>query len=413
MNNLKKNNYKEIAFQFLFITLFVIFLFPYAITSGSTLIAANYSFFLFPIIIVIFKGTLKLPRENTAILIVIYFVILIISTLYSNQNINLLDRRLISFVLFMSIFFYLVINIDKNMLKAFKIAIVVISLGFIIFKISRYASIVIFETREAGNLKALVGWGRFGFVYIFGFWITVFYKPTSMLSYILKNVFIVMFIIGISITYSKSTMLSLLISLVFYYFMQYKLIKKIFYFIFISVSIFGFYILLQQVCPTAEEAFISDRNFCSMAPKLSDIIDIDSSIIDRLSMINSSEGFRVFMFLEIFKYVLFNPFTGSGFLGCWIIFASGECSAHSQYGDVLFRTGFIGLFIYLYILFQVFKYLKKYHRDLFFGFIGALIFGAFNETFKLSQGAFILTFLIGIALSKKQKIKFDEIKKVN
>tara|TARA_B100000795_G_scaffold269901_1_gene261022 strand:+ start:6404 stop:7615 length:1212 start_codon:yes stop_codon:yes gene_type:complete len=403
MNNLKKNKYKEIAFQFLFITLFVIFLVPYAITSGSRVIVANYSFFLFPIIIVIFKGTLKLPRKNTVMLMVTYFVILIISTLYSNQNINLLDRRLISFLLFMSIFFYLVINIDKNMLKAFKIAIVVISLGFIIYKISRYLSIVIFETSEGGNLKSLIGWGRFGFVYIFGFWITVFYKPTSKLLYMLKHIFIALFIIGIFITYSKSTMLSLLISLVFYYSMNYGLIKKIFYFAIIPVSIFSFYILFQQLCPGAEEAFISDRSFCSMTPKLGDIIDLNSSITDRLSMVNSSEGFRIFMFLEIFKYVLFNPFTGSGFLGCWIIFASGECSAHSQYGDVLFRTGFIGLFIYLFILFQVFKYLKKYHRDLFFGFIGALIFGLFNETFKLSQGAFILTFLIGITLSKKQK----------
>jgi O-antigen ligase len=189
--------------------------------------------------------------------------------------------------------------------------------------------------------------------------------------------------------------------------------RKIFYFITISFSIFIFFIFIEQLCPGAGDIFISDKSFCSMAPKLKDIIDLNSSLSDRLSMVNSSEGFRIYMFLEIFKYALLNPFTGSGFLGCWIMVASGDCSAHSQYGDVLFRTGFVGFFIYLYILFQIFRYLKKYHRDLFFGFIGALIFGVFNETFKLSHGAFILTFLIGLMFSKKQKMNSDDIKKVN
>ena len=346
-------------------------------------------------------------------MIVVYFAILIISTLYSNQNIILLDRRIASFVVFMSIFFYIAINIDKNMLKAFKISLVLISLGFIYYKISRYSSIVIFETSEGGNIKDLVGWGRFGFVYIFAFWITYFYKPSSKFFYILKNVIIVLLIIGIFITYSKSTMISFLITLSLYFFYFSNFRRIIFYFSLISISIFIFYILLQQICSGAEEAFIYDRGICSKLPRLGHIIDLEYSLSDRLSMRNTSEGFRVYMFLEIFNYVLINPFTGSGFLGCWIMYTSGLCSAHSQYGDDLFRTGFIGFLIYLFILFQVYKYLKEYHRDLFFGFIGALVFGLFNETFKLSHGAFILTFLIGLMLSKKKKTNFDDIKKVN
>ena len=42
-------------------------------------------------------------------------------------------------------------------------------------------------------------------------------------------------------------------------------------------------------------------------------------------------------------------------------------SAHNQYADVLFRTGFIGFYIYLYILYKVFIYLKDNHQDLFYG----------------------------------------------
>ena len=39
-----------------------------------------------------------------------------------------------------------------------------------------------------------------------------------------------------------------------------------------------------------------------------------------------------------------------------------KCSAHNQYGDVLFRTGFIGLFLYLYLLYKVFMHLKNNMR---------------------------------------------------
>ena len=79
-------------------------------------------------------------------------------------------------------------------------------------------------------------------------------------------------------------------------------------------------------------------------------------------------GFRVLLLGKIIDYVSLNPFTGSGFLGCWIMFDDLKCSAHNQYADVLFRTGFVGLYIYLYILYKIFVYLKHNHQDLFYGF---------------------------------------------
>ena len=102
-----------------------------------------------------------------------------------------------------------------------------------------------------------------------------------------------------------------------------------------------------------------------------------------------------------------NPFTGSGFLGCWVLNISlnpliytSNCSAHSQYADVFFRTGFLGFCVYIYILYRVLKYLKNSNRDLFFGFIAILIYSFVHETFKLSHGAFILTFFIGMTFNK-------------
>ena len=51
----------------------------------------------------------------------------------------------------------------------------------------------------------------------------------------------------------------------------------------------------------------------------------------------SSEGIRFYLAKEIGKFVLFNPFTGSGFLGSWILFNDLAGSAHNQYLDVLLR----------------------------------------------------------------------------
>ena len=116
---------------------------------------------------------------------------------------------------------------------------------------------------------------------------------------------------------------------------------------------------------------------------------------------NSSLGFRSFITEKIINFAISNPLTGSGFLGCWIMFENKVCSAHSQYLDVLFRVGIIGFFTYMYLLLVILKFLKNNHRDLFFGFISVLIYGFFHETFKLSHGGFIFSFLIVLAFNKK------------
>ena len=133
-------------------------------------------------------------------------------------------------------------------------------------------------------------------------------------------------------------------------------------------------------------------------------LDELSNLFQRFNNESTSEGFRIFLLGKILNFVLHNPFTGSGFLGCWIMFDDLKCSSHNQYSDVLFRTGYIGFIIYLYILFKIYKYLKDNHRDLFYGFIGTIIYGFFHETFKMSQGGFILAFLLGAMVSKRRVI---------
>ena len=85
------------------------------------------------------------------------------------------------------------------------------------------------------------------------------------------------------------------------------------------------------------------------------------------------------------------------------MFENSGCSAHNQYGDVLFRTGFFGFIVYIYFLFSILNHLRKKNRDLFFGFLAILIYGFVHETFKLSQGAFILAFLSAMTYNKRFK----------
>jgi O-antigen ligase len=103
----------------------------------------------------------------------------------------------------------------------------------------------------------------------------------------------------------------------------------------------------------------------------------------------------------IAEFVLQNPLTGSGYLGSWIMIDSLSGSAHNQYLDVFFRTGIIGFCCYLWLLYRLLRFLKFNEPSLFWGFVGVLIYGLFHETFKLSQGAFILSFLLGMMVQKR------------
>jgi O-antigen ligase len=80
-------------------------------------------------------------------------------------------------------------------------------------------------------------------------------------------------------------------------------------------------------------------------------------------------------------------------------------SAHSQYMDVFFRTGFFGLFIYMTLIFFILKEMYLKDKGLFFGFVSILVYGMFHETFKESQGGFIFAFFLGYAsyLHKSRK----------
>ena len=300
-------------------------------------------------------------------------------------------------ILFLSMFSFIFIDIDQKKIECFKCAVVIMVLSIIIIKIYKYFNL---DQSLLGAGKLLIGSSRYGFVYLFAFWILIFYQPTLKFSFFLKIVGIIIILMGIFLTYSRTTMLSFIFSYGLYFFytiFSYKnFVKSFLFMIFTAIFLIAIMFFSKTYFQSAMTIY-ENKFFVYFS------LEGFQSLLDRLDNTASSEGYRFFLLSKILNYVFSHPFTGSGFLGCWIMFENLQCSAHNQYADVLFRAGFIGFLIYIYILFKILKFLKIYHKDLFYGLTGVIIYGFFHETFKLSQGAFILTFLIGMMMTAQRK----------
>lgn len=412
MNYLKEKSYIEILHILGLVFLFSIFLYPSSfklIDVGR--VSINYFYILFPIFIVALRGKLIRPKIDISLIISFYIFVFFLGTLYQTELLEYLDRRLISFMIFISIFAFQLIKINNSMLEAFKYAIVLITIIFVIDRIEKFI-------RVGGNdatflLKSLVGSQRFGFIYLFAFWILFLNKFGSISLNILRYFLIFLVVFGLVLTFSRSSIISLLLSLVLFISSNLVLKKNIFslkmFFILFKYGIVSiiFLILLNQFVPYSFKFF--DTNlFTYLRGENFENLKFNSQF--------SSEGYRVFIWEKIFNYVSLNPITGSAYLGCWILLEYSACSVHNQYIDVFFRTGFIGFVIYMYMLIRIFNYLKFLHTDLFWGFVSVIIYGFFHETFKLSQGAFILSFLFCMTINSpiNNKLKnFVEKKIIN
>jgi O-antigen ligase len=130
--------------------------------------------------------------------------------------------------------------------------------------------------------------------------------------------------------------------------------------------------------------------------RLVDVVANPETVRAQLANPDMSPGIRVQIWRHILDFVSANPLTGAGFLGVWIIPSAKTGSAHNQYFDVLFRSGLPGFGMYLVLLFLLLRYLRRADQALFWGLVAVLIYGVFHETFKESQGAFVLAFLLGM-----------------
>jgi len=386
------------------IVFFTVALIPFSIDLNGQGISANYLFFLFPILILLGGKSLIFPQRLYVEFIAIYIAILCFATVYQYPLLDEFGRRLISFTIFMGMFVFMFVKITPRMVVSFKISVILVSLYFSIYSI--YAYIVEGAAVLGFSAKDVVGTQRIGFVYIVAFWLLLLFNTQTILMRFMKISAISCIFFGLILTFSRASVVALVGSLVVYNMLHsYERWRD--HKIFLSrsqlnilVMIFLFVAFLLVFFPVPLE-FFAERLFSNTTAAGDPVYDFVNP--------NASEGYRVWMFQKIMDFVMHNPFTGSGYLGVWIaVDEGGQGAAHNQYADVLFRTGILGFGIYLYILYKLGQYLYKDHLGLFYGYVGVLIYGMFHETFKESQGAFMLAFMVGMMscaqLSAKQRL---------
>ena len=400
---------------------FSIFLTPFSILIRGDNVSANYLFILFPFILFLFKKKLIQPPTIIKTIIGIYLFIFLICLIYQIEYYIFWERRVISFILFMSMFTFMFVKIDSHMVMAFKRSIILVSLIYSINSIGTYfmngGSALGYDI-----MRPIVQSQRYGFVLLFGFWLTVFYPTKTIISKVLKLLIIFIIFNGLGLTFSRSSVAGLLASittlaLVCLIKYKHKILnfnaKSIF-----TASVYTFTALLiafisYLIIPDYFEFFSQRLLKINISPQRDGFFPFPTYPLYNTYVYNqleSSEGYRIFMIGEVYKYLLTNPLFGSGYLGVWVMFDDLFGAAHNQLLDILFRTGIVGFPCFIYILIKIIKF-NYNNNDIatLISIVSILVIGIFHETFKLSQGAFIIAFLASLAFSKSTIIKKVEI----
>jgi O-antigen ligase len=372
--------------RLLFLTIvFAVFLFP--VTRGA--VSVNYSFVLFPVLACLRSGTVRRVPSSQLLAMGIFTMVLVVASVYQVALIDEGMRRLISFTVFMSIFAFTFTKIDSEMIRAFSIAVVVAGVAF-----SLHSLALLFAGGNLGfeQAKNLIGSQRYGFVYLLAFWLAYLSPQKGRARGIIRLILMLVLAAGLMLTFSRSSVVAFLSTGALYVLVRnWKWLKRpslmgiVKAIAFVAVVVLLFVLLLRLV-PLAF-AFFDERLFTFFA---------NGGLGGGLSDQTSSEGARLFLAQQIFEFVNRNPLTGSGYLGVWILPGINIGSAHNQFTDVLFRTGYVGFLAYCFLLIRTLDHFARERQPFFWGFVGILVYGMFHETFKESQGGFILAFSFGM-----------------
>ena len=377
--------------KFFLVLLFSIFFVKYSILINNQGVSINYLYFFFPIVTWLIKENFFVPSAEILLILLLYILIYFIWVLF-NINSNLNINSLFSFLVFINIFIFSFIKFNKDFINIFKISVVLISVLYSLDSI-----ITLFLNYDPSiNIKNITGSQRYGFILIFAFW-TLFLSKTNDSFKTVKFILLAIIIIGIILTFSRATFFSIVLT--FLIFIIFFMKKKNYVFQIKNLILFFSFLCLSIIVISLNlEIFKSIYNFYLFG--FLKIINLYSLVIEDASTLE-----RLMIYNNIFNYIFAsdNILLGSGFLGVWILNDDLINSAHNQYLDVLFRSGFIGFLLYLWILIRISIFLKKCDLSLFIGFVGVLVFGLFNETFKESQGSFLLSFLLGMYSSRGKK----------
>ena len=357
-------------------------------------ISINYIYVLLPFFLIFVKGKIQKPSRLIITLFVIFFFIFFLGMgLSLFEDYGLQARRISSYFIFTSIFFYSIIFIDENIVDAFKKAVILISCYYCLISLFNFFYL-------GGNMmgyeqKDLVGSQRYGFVYLFALFLLI--QDSSIYNKTLKNIGVTLLVVGSFLTFSRATIVAMVLTFILYLILEKKrtpsVNKKNKFLLFFKILFFTGCItaIMFYFFPVLLD-FFYERIIGRLLLK-SDNYEITDS--------ENSEGFRLQVWKSILTLVLKNPLTGSSYLGSYILKDVVVGSAHNQYFDILLRTGFLGFGAYLVLIVKLLKFLFNKKRIFFWAFVSVLMYGFFHETFKETQGAFILTFIIALYSNEK------------
>lgn len=366
--------------------LFCFFLIPITTDEG---LSVNYSFVIFPFAFILVKGQLQKPARYAVVAFILFTVIFFIGILNNLfENINLITRALISFLIFISALLFSFVSYKENIIISFKWAIVLTSIYFSLNSIYKFIKL---DTSDLGLIKELIGSQRTGFIHSMAIFLILIPNKNFKLKDVFKYSLVLIILIGLFLTFSRTPIISLVLTYLILSFSSFKfqrLLMPKWYFnlVFLSLAttlfIFLLYIIIPDIFLFFNERLI-EKFFLSPSQ-------------DAILNPETSEGTRVEIWKTILNYCILHPIQGSGYLGAYVLESKIVFgSSHSQYMDVLLRTGFIGILFYLFLIYRTSIEVYKVDKSLFWGFISILIYGLFHETFKESQGGFIFAFLFG------------------
>jgi O-antigen ligase len=356
-------------------------------------ISVNYSFLIVILLEVLVVKTLERPSLWLQYSMVLFFSIFAIATVLQYEFHPEAPRRLASFLLFMSMFAFTFVRITDTSIRAFKVAVVVMSLCLCLLSMYKFVSMGVVIAGE--EEKNEIGSQRIGFLYLMAFWLIYTTNVGRFLSlaFLGRALGLAVVLVGLLLTFSRSSLVALVLSAIAYYLVEFarfaikpskaalsRIVERITSLVILSV-------LMYMTFPGIFDFFAERLGEWLLDPEVRDA-DLDDP--------SASGGTRAVIARTVIDFVLQYPLTGSGFLGIWIATKDFVGSAHNQYLDVLFRTGVLGFGLYVWIILRVSWNLYRRDQALFWGFLGCLLYGVFHETFKESHGAFLLAFLIGM-----------------
>ncbi|MDA1306150.1 MAG: O-antigen ligase family protein [Acidobacteria bacterium] len=359
---------------------------------GVDELSVNYLFVLVPVAWVVSRGRVEHLPPLLQMAAVVFGLVFVLSIVIAPDQVDLLARRVASFLVFVTFLAFSFVRLRAEDVDAFKLAVVTMSVAF-----SLYAIFAFLEASAAGPVhfeaKNLVGSQRYGFVYVAGLWILLLGQRRGGRAQIVRLAGLIVVTAGLGLTFSRSAFIATVGSIAL--FAAARVVQRV---VKLEIKIPGPKVIVGLVFAVVALA-VTLRSFPLTIEFYQETLlapIADRSLFESMGQSGTSEGIRVVRVQETLSHLASYPLTGTGYLGIWTISPSGGGSAHNQLLDVLLRVGIAGFLMYLVILASLMRFLARADTSLFWGLVAILIYGFFHETFKESQGAFVLAFLVGM-----------------